>query len=102
MSSTGSTLASTTARSSTEPLPQRPGVAGRGDDVARTYLLAGGFVYLVVWVHGLVVDKAADAKFVPVDRADDWLHLGLGIGVLVLASALSADPRRTPPTETRR
>jgi len=64
------------------------GVAGimlaRRSDTARTYLLAGGAIYLVLWVYGLVVGHDSAANFVPVNNADNWLHLLLGIGMIAL------------------
>lgn len=51
---------------------------------ARAYLIGGGFAYLVLWVYGLMIDKQSDANFVPLNRADDWLHFGLGVGMTVL------------------
>jgi hypothetical protein len=47
--------------------------------IARLYLLIGGATYLVLWFYGLVIEKTSDANFVPLNRADDWLHLALGI-----------------------
>ena len=44
---------------------------------ARVYLLASGLIYLVLFVYGMVVDRDSDANFVPVNSADDWLHLVL-------------------------
>lgn len=55
---------------------------------ARTYLVAGGIVYLVLWVYGLVVDRQSDANFVPLNNADNWLHLLLGLGMIVLGVVL--------------
>lgn len=52
---------------------------------ARTYLLVGGIIYLVLWLYGLLVDEDAAANVVPVNSADDWLHLLLGIGMIALA-----------------
>ncbi|RSD16375.1 DUF4383 domain-containing protein [Amycolatopsis eburnea] len=51
---------------------------------ARTFLIAGGVVYLVLWLYGLLIDHGSDANFVPVNTADNWLHLGLGIGMIAL------------------
>ena len=51
---------------------------------ARLFLVAGGVVYLVLWLYGLLIDHGSDANFVPVNTADDWLHLGLGIGMIAL------------------
>ena len=62
---------------------------------ARSYLLGGGAVYLVLWLYGLLVDKGTEANFVPVNNADDWLHLVLGLGMIGLALALSRERSRT-------
>jgi hypothetical protein len=51
---------------------------------ARNYLIGGGAVYLILWLYGLVVGQDAAANFVPLNTADDWLHLGLGIGMIAL------------------
>ncbi|WP_410671640.1 DUF4383 domain-containing protein [Amycolatopsis sp. cmx-4-68] len=51
---------------------------------ARLYLIAGGAVYLVLWLYGLVIDHGSDANFVPVNTADNWLHLALGLGMIAL------------------
>ncbi|WP_328988953.1 DUF4383 domain-containing protein [Kribbella sp. NBC_01245] len=56
---------------------------------ARNYLIGGGLVYLLLWVYGLVVDEASSANFVPLNNADDWLHLVLGVGMIGLGAALS-------------
>jgi Domain of unknown function (DUF4383) len=55
---------------------------------ARTYLIGGGAVYLVLWLYGLVIDKDSAANFVPVNTADDWLHFLLGVAMLGLGVAL--------------
>jgi hypothetical protein len=64
------------------------GIAGvllaRRADTARTYLLAGGAVYLVLWLYGLFVDHESSANFVPLNDADNWLHLLLGLGMIAL------------------
>ncbi len=52
---------------------------------ARAFLLGGGLVYLALWVYGLAVDKGSGANFVPLDRADDWLHFLLGVLMVALA-----------------
>ena len=61
------------------------GVAGiafsRASDTARTYLLGAGVIYVVLVVYGLFVGSG-DANFVPVNTADDWLHVLLGVGLL--------------------
>lgn len=64
--------------------------AARTIAASRTYLVAGGVVYLVLTLYGVVVDKASDANFVPFNSADDWLHLGLGVGMIGLGLAAGA------------
>jgi hypothetical protein len=56
---------------------------------ARMYLIGGGAVYLVLWLYGLIVGQNSAANFVPVNSADDWLHLILGLGMIALGLALS-------------
>ncbi|MGK5443539.1 DUF4383 domain-containing protein [Micromonospora sp. URMC 105] len=72
------------------------GVAGlalaRTVSGARTYLLAGGAIYLVLWLYGLVVGHESGANFVPLNNADDWLHLFLGLGMIGLGVALTRRP----------
>jgi hypothetical protein len=51
---------------------------------ARSYLIGGGAVYLVLWLYGLVINHDSAANFVPVNSADNWLHLLLGIGMIAL------------------
>jgi hypothetical protein len=64
------------------------GVAGlaaaRTPRGAKLFLVVGGVVYLVLWLYGLLIDHGSDANFVPVNTADNWLHLGLGIGMIAL------------------
>jgi hypothetical protein len=56
---------------------------------ARNYLIGGGIVYLVLWVYGLIIDTSGDANFVPLNDADDWLHLGLGAAMILSGVVLS-------------
>lgn len=51
---------------------------------AMLYLTIGGLVYLALWIYGLVVDQNSDANFIPLNHADNWLHLGLGVGMIAL------------------
>lgn len=51
---------------------------------ARTYLIGGGAVYLVLWLYGLVINHETAANFIPVNNADNWLHLFLGLGMIAL------------------
>ena len=69
------------------------GVAGlamaRAWGSARSYLIGGGVIYLLLFVYGLVISANSSANFVPVNSADDWLHLLLGLGMVVLGVLLS-------------
>ncbi|MEH1011923.1 DUF4383 domain-containing protein [Micromonospora sp. CPCC 206060] len=56
---------------------------------SRIYLAGGGAVYLALWLYGLVIDHSSAANFIPVNGADNWLHLGLGLAMLVLGLLLS-------------
>jgi uncharacterized protein DUF4383 len=60
---------------------------------ARLYLIGGGAIYLVLWLYGLVVGQDSSANFVPLNTADDWLHLLLGLGMIALG--LLTSRRRT-------
>jgi hypothetical protein len=63
-------------------------LAARTWGASRAFLVGGGVVYLVLWLYGLLVDKTSAANFVPVNRADDWLHLVLGLGMVLLGIVL--------------
>jgi hypothetical protein len=58
--------------------------AAKSWSASRSFLLVGGLVYLALWLYGLVIDKTSDANFIPVDTADNWLHFGLGVGMIGL------------------
>ena len=64
------------------------GVAGlalaRRADTARLFLIGGGAIYLVLWLYGLIIGHGSDANFVPLNDADNWLHLVLGVGMIAL------------------
>lgn len=74
-------------------------VAARTARAARLYLIIGGIVYLVLFVYGLLVPMNSDANFVPVNGADNVLHVVLGLGMLALGlilgrAATASGPRR--------
>jgi uncharacterized protein DUF4383 len=62
---------------------------------ATGFLIGGGVVYLLLWVYGLIIDFDSGANFVPVNTADNWLHLILGVGMVGLGLALRRAPGRT-------
>lgn len=55
---------------------------------AYRYLVGGGIVYLLLWLYGLVIDHDSTANFVPLNTADNWLHLLLAVGMAGLGFAL--------------
>ena len=62
---------------------------------ARTYLLGGGVVYLALWVLGVV----GGGDWIPANTADNWLHFGLGIGLIALGYVSGRSAVRTAATE---
>ncbi|RIV35623.1 DUF4383 domain-containing protein [Micromonospora radicis] len=56
---------------------------------ARLFLAGGGAVYLALWLYGWATEDESAANFIPVNGADDFLHLGLGFGMLALGLLLS-------------
>jgi len=65
---------------------------------ARTYLIGGGVVYLLLWFYGLLIDQAGGANFVPFNTADNWLHFALGAGLIVLGFATTRSRELAPAT----
>ena len=55
---------------------------------ARNFLIGGGVVYLVLTVYGSVIDLDSAVNFVPVNVADNFLHLGLGVAMIGLGVVL--------------
>lgn len=55
---------------------------------ARAFLLGGGVIYALIWLYGLIVGHDSAANFIPVNTADNWLHLGLAAGMILLGAAL--------------
>ena len=47
---------------------------------ARTFLIGGGAIYLVLFLLGIV----GGGDWIPANDADNWLHLGLGVGMIAL------------------
>lgn len=69
------------------------GIAGlvmaRSISAARSYLIGGCIIYLVLWIYGLIIDFDSSANFIPLNDADNWLHLVLGIGMVALGLLLT-------------
>jgi hypothetical protein len=68
-------------------------LAARSRQFARAFLVVGGGLYVFLWVYGSAIDEHTRANFLPVNTADNWLHLGLGAGMIVLGVATTAVER---------
>jgi hypothetical protein len=62
---------------------------------AYLYLVGGGVIYLILWVYGLIIDPSSAANFVPLNGADNWLHLALGF-VMVAVGVVAGRTIRQP------
>ena len=58
---------------------------------ARTYLIGGGAIYLVLFLIGIV----GGGDWIPADDADNWLHLVLGAGMIGLGVITTRESRVT-------
>jgi hypothetical protein len=67
-------------------------VAARAARASRLYLIVGGIIYLVLFVYGLVVPHDSAANFVPLNAADNVLHIALAAVMIVAGAALSRSP----------
>jgi len=67
-------------------------VAARAS-ASRMYLIWGGAVYFVVWLYGLFAVGNDGINFLPVNDADNWLHLGLAIAMVLLGLFVNREPR---------
>ena len=56
---------------------------------ARTYLIGGGGVYLGLFLLGIV----GGGDWIPSNTADNWLHLLLGAGMIVLGVVTTRESR---------
>jgi hypothetical protein len=56
---------------------------------ARTYLIGGGAIYLVLFVIGII----GGGDWIPLDDADNWLHLLLGAGMIGLGVVTTRESR---------
>ncbi|WP_445168927.1 DUF4383 domain-containing protein [Mycolicibacterium sp. Dal123E01] len=56
---------------------------------ARAYLIGGGLIYLGLWVYGLIIDLAGPRNMMPLNNADNWLHLTIGVVMVLLGLTLA-------------
>lgn len=58
------------------------------------YLLGGGIAYVLVAAYGFLIDHESDANFLPVNTADNLLHVALAAGLLGAGLVALAVSRR--------
>jgi hypothetical protein len=63
--------------------------------------VGGGVIYLLLWLYGMIVDQNSSANFVPVNSADNWLHLLLGLGMVALGFLMTRRTDRVGPRDDR-
>jgi hypothetical protein len=68
---------------------------------ARGFLIGGGIVYAILWIYGLLINKATAANFIPVNSADDWLHFVLAAAMIITGVVLGRTIGRTAPRDLR-
>jgi hypothetical protein len=66
-------------------------VAARTVGASRAFLVGGGLLYLALTLYGALIDLASDWNFLPFNEADNWLHLGLGAGMVLLGLLTAGD-----------
>jgi hypothetical protein len=60
---------------------------------ARTFLIGGGAIYLVLFLLGIV----GGGDWIPVNDADNWLHVLLGVGMIGLGVVTTRESRVASP-----
>jgi hypothetical protein len=60
---------------------------------ARTYLIGGGAIYIALFLLGIV----GGGDWIPVNNADNWLHLVLGAGMIGLGVLTTRESRIASP-----
>lgn len=61
---------------------------------SKLYLFGGAAVYLLVVAYGFVIDHSSEANFLPLNTADNFLHLGLSLGMIAAGAVGLAAARR--------
>ncbi len=59
-------------------------------------MMGGGVAYLFLTVYGSVVEQDSRENFVPINTADNLLHLALGVGMIGIGDALGRQAARGP------
>ncbi len=70
-------------------------LAAKNRASAKAFLVGGGVVYLAVWAYGSLIDLDGGLNFLPLNTTDNFLHLGLGIGMIALGLVGAAQSQRS-------
>ena len=73
-------------------------ICARAVPAAAGYLVGGGLLYLALAIYGYVVPQHSTANFMPVNPADDVLHLVFSVAMIVSGLVLAS---RVPEPATR-
>ncbi len=70
-------------------------IAAARQSWAAAYLIGGGVLYVGVFLYGVIIDNTSDANFLPINDADNALHLALAVLMIALGLiGMAADKRR--------
>ena len=58
---------------------------------ARNFLIGAGVAYMVLWTVGQFLAMDSPVNILPVNSADNWLHLFLGMALIGFGVAFSRD-----------
>ena len=59
------------------------------------FLVGGGILYAGVFVYGVLIEQGGDLDILPVNDADNILHLGLALGMIALGLIGAARLKRS-------
>lgn len=65
-------------------------LAAASASLSKLYLIGGGVLYLGVTAFGFAIDKDSDINFLPINHADNLLHVGLSLGMILAGVAGTA------------
>ncbi len=74
-------------------------VMARTPGLAVGYLMGGGTVYALLWLYGILIDRSSAANFVPLNAADNWLHLGLAVLMILLGTLIPSSRGDAPESD---
>ena len=58
-------------------------------EVRKAALIGGGVIFLGLWVYGLLIDLSGPRNILPLNDADNWLHLAIGVVMTLLGVTLA-------------